>query len=79
MTGQIRAEKRGGPLVLTTELTRRQHELVGGKYASDLTDAEWAVMAPLMVTTPLIPQFMQLDCFLRRLAPNSTEVIHPTC
>jgi hypothetical protein len=31
-----------------TELTRRQHERVGGKYASDLTDAEWAVMAPLM-------------------------------
>jgi hypothetical protein len=30
-----------------TELTRRQHERVGGKYASDLTDAEWAVMAPL--------------------------------
>ena len=31
-----------------TELTRRQHERVGGKYASDLTDAEWAVIAPLM-------------------------------
>ncbi len=31
-----------------TELTRRQHERVGGKYASDLTDAEWAVMAPLV-------------------------------
>ena len=31
-----------------TELTRRQHERVGGKYGSDLTDAEWAVMASLM-------------------------------
>ena len=24
-----------------TELTRRQHDRVGDKYASDLTDAEW--------------------------------------
>ena len=31
-----------------TELTRRQHDRVGGKYASDLTDAEWTVIAPLM-------------------------------
>jgi transposase len=31
-----------------TELTRRQHERVGGKYASDLTDAEWAFIAPLL-------------------------------
>ena len=31
-----------------TELTRRQHDRAGGRYASDLTDAEWAVIAPLM-------------------------------
>jgi transposase len=31
-----------------TELTRRQHARVGGKYASDLTDAEWALIEPLM-------------------------------
>jgi len=31
-----------------TELTRRQHAREGGKYASDLTDAEWALIAPLM-------------------------------
>lgn len=31
-----------------TELTRRQRARTGGKYASDLTDAEWAVLAPLM-------------------------------
>ena len=31
-----------------TELTRRQHSRTGGKYASDLTDAEWALIAPLM-------------------------------
>ena len=24
-----------------TDLTRRRHERAGGKYASDLTDAEW--------------------------------------
>ena len=31
-----------------TEFTRRQHSRTGGKYASDLTDAEWAVIEPLM-------------------------------
>lgn len=31
-----------------TALTRRQHARAGGKYASDLTDAEWAVIKPLM-------------------------------
>ena len=30
-----------------TELTRRQHAREGDKYASDLTDAEWALLAPL--------------------------------
>lgn len=31
-----------------TELTRRQHDRAGDKYASDLTDAEWALIKPLM-------------------------------
>jgi len=31
-----------------TELTRRQHDRSGNRYASDLTDAEWALIAPLM-------------------------------
>lgn len=31
-----------------TDLTRRQHARAGDKYASDLTDAEWALLAPLM-------------------------------
>ena len=31
-----------------TEFTRRQHARSGGKYASDLTDAEWALIDPLM-------------------------------
>lgn len=31
-----------------TELTRRQHDRAGDKYASDLTDAEWAVIEPLL-------------------------------
>ena len=31
-----------------TDLTRRRHERAGGKYASDLTDAEWAIIAPLL-------------------------------
>jgi hypothetical protein len=31
-----------------TELTRRQHDRAGDKYASDLTDAEWAIIQPLL-------------------------------
>jgi transposase len=31
-----------------TELTRHQHARSGKRYASDLTDAEWALIAPLM-------------------------------
>ena len=31
-----------------TELTRRQHDRAGERYASDLTDAEWALIKPLM-------------------------------
>ena len=31
-----------------TELTQRPHARVGDKYASDLTDAEWALIEPLM-------------------------------
>ena len=31
-----------------TELTRRQYDRQGTKYASDTSDAEWALTAPLM-------------------------------
>ena len=31
-----------------TDLTRRQHARVGDRYASDLSDAEWALIEPLM-------------------------------
>jgi transposase len=31
-----------------TEFTRRRYERSGGKYASDASDAEWALVAPLM-------------------------------
>ena len=31
-----------------TELIRRQHDRKGGRYASDMTDAEWSLIAPLM-------------------------------
>jgi transposase len=31
-----------------TELTRRQHAREGDRYASDLTDAEWALIKPLV-------------------------------
>ena len=31
-----------------TELTRRQHDRKGDNYASDMTGAEWALIAPLM-------------------------------
>ena len=31
-----------------TEITRPNYERRGGRYASDLTDREWALIAPLM-------------------------------
>ena len=31
-----------------TDATRAQHCRTGERYASDLTDAQWAVLAPLM-------------------------------
>lgn len=31
-----------------TELTRRRYDRGGGRYASDLTDAEWAMIAPFL-------------------------------
>ena len=31
-----------------TELTRHQHDRKSDKYASDMSDAEWALIAPLM-------------------------------
>ena len=31
-----------------TELTRRQHDRKGDKYASDMNDAEWALITPSM-------------------------------
>lgn len=31
-----------------TELTRRRYDRGGGRYASDLTDAEWGVIAPFL-------------------------------
>jgi transposase len=56
-----------------TELTRRQHARVGDKYASDLTDAEWALIEPLMPplkTTGRSPSgsrrghLLRLNCYL---------------
>ena len=41
-----------------TELTRRQHDRKGNKYASDTTDPEWALIAPMM---PGMTQ-MRSDC-----------------
>ena len=31
-----------------TEFTRRRYERSGGRYASDASDAEWALIAPFM-------------------------------
>ena len=36
-----------------TELTRAQYERGGGRYASDLTDAEWALIAPFLPSPKL--------------------------
>ncbi len=57
-----------------TELTRRRHARVGGKYAGDLTDAEWAVIAPLMPplrTTGSRRVVKELSILIeRRVIPN---------
>ena len=45
-----------------TELTRHQHAPEGGRYASDLTDAEWALIAPLMPPVAL-PLNLRRDAF----------------
>ena len=37
-----------------TETTRRQYRREGLRYASDLTDAEWALIAPLMPSALVI-------------------------
>ena len=34
-----------------TEITRRKYERDGWRYASDVTDAEWALMEPYMPAT----------------------------
>jgi len=34
--------------MVRTELTRRHHDRKGNRYASDMTGAEWALIAPLM-------------------------------
>jgi len=34
-----------------TEITRRQHDRCGLRFASDCTDAEWALVAPFLETT----------------------------
>jgi transposase len=34
-----------------TEITRRQHDSRGLRFASDCTDAEWVVVAPFLQTT----------------------------
>ncbi len=31
-----------------TEITRKDYERRGGRYASDMTDREWALIEPLM-------------------------------
>jgi transposase len=48
-----------------TELTRRQHARSGKRYASDLTDAEWALIAPLMPPVKTTGRPRTTRCFRR--------------
>ena len=40
-----------------TDIARREHNRDGGRYPSDLTDREWALIAPLLPP----PRAVQLD------------------
>ena len=44
-----------------TEITRRQYRRAGGRYASDLTDGEWALLAPLMPAASAIGRPRETD------------------
>ena len=52
-----------------TEFTRRQHSRTGGKYASDLTDAEWAVIESVL-NISVMPPFCRLALFDRAPFPR---------
>jgi hypothetical protein len=63
-----------------TELTRRQHDRVGDKYASDLNDAEWALIAPLMPPTktsgrPRTPHLRDLFDAILYISVTSRTVV----
>jgi hypothetical protein len=38
-----------------TEITRAEYQRNGLRYASDLTDAEWALVAPATAAPPIGP------------------------
>ena len=46
--GMMVVAKQSSRYKMWTEITRRKYERVGQRYASDLTDAEWALIAPHM-------------------------------
>jgi len=53
-----------------TELTRCRHARVGDKYASDLTDAEWALIEPLMLPLKTTGRGMGAVAHIRRVTRN---------
>lgn len=44
-----------------TEITRRHYRRAAGRYASDLTDGEWALLAPLMPVASAIGRSRATD------------------
>jgi hypothetical protein len=44
----VAAAQTVGLTMAWSEITRRQYRREGPRYASDMTDAEWALIAPLM-------------------------------
>ena len=44
-----------------TEITRRDYRRSGGRYASDLTDGEWALLAPFMPAASAVGRPRETD------------------
>src|SRR4029077_12675054 len=65
-----------------TEITRRKYEQEGQRYASDLTDAEWAVIAPHMAAVKRLgrPRETELrTCSMRSCISRGPAVSGECC
>ena len=54
-----------------TPTTRRQHSRANLRYETDLTDAEWAVIAPLIPTAGYADTFAQSRAAMDVMVPGA--------